>query len=60
MTEEQQTVLMIKGLISELPKEQIEACYKLIDDIKHLMAEAGEPVGTLSVALIGAELQAAS
>ena len=58
MTNEEQTVLIIKGLISELPAEQREACYALIVDVKHLTADAGEPMATLVLALLGAEAQA--
>jgi len=57
MTTEQQTVLLIKGVISELPEDQREACNELAHHIRLLIKNAGEPVGTLAIALIGAEKQ---
>ncbi len=58
MTPEQQTVLLIKGAISELPAAQEEACNELADHIRRAIKQAGEPVGTLALALVGAEAQA--
>lgn len=58
MTQEQQTVLLIKGTISELPTAQREACDELADHIRRAIKTAGEPVGTLALALVGAEAQA--
>lgn len=58
MTQEQQTVLLIKGVISELPAAQKEACNELADHIRRVIKQAGEPVGTLALALVGAEAQA--
>ena len=58
MTQEQQTVLLIKGAISELPAAQSEACEELAEHIRQACKVAGEPVGTLALALVGAEVQA--
>jgi hypothetical protein len=58
MTQEQQTVLLIKGAISELPAAEKEACNELADHIRRAVKLAGEPVGTLALALVGAEAQA--
>lgn len=55
---EQQTLLLIKGAISELPADQEEACLELADHIRRAIKLAGEPVGTLALALVGAEAQA--
>lgn len=57
MTPEKQTVLLIKGAIAELPAAQNEACDELVYHIKTLLKQAGEPVGTLAIALVGAEAQ---
>jgi hypothetical protein len=58
MTQEQETVLLIKGAISELPAAQNEACEELCEHIRMVIKTAGEPVGTLALALVGAEAQA--
>ena len=58
MTEEQQTILVIKGAISELPSAQAEACNELAEHIRRVIKQAGEPAGTLALALVGAEAQA--
>lgn len=58
MTQEQQTVLLIKGAIFELSAAEQEACEELADHIRRLVKQAGEPVGTLALALVGAEAQA--
>ena len=57
MTQEEQNVLLIKGLISELPAAQSEACLELAEHIRSTIKVAGEPVGTLALALVGAEAQ---
>lgn len=58
MTQEQQTVLLIKGAISELSAAEEEACLELAEHIRRAIRIAGEPVGTLALALVGAEAQA--
>ena len=57
MTEEEQTVLMIKGAISELPPELEDQCNAMVEHLRRLVADAGETVGTLAITLVGAELQ---
>lgn len=57
MTPEQQTVLLIKGAISELPAAQVEACNELAEQIRRAIKVTGEPMGTLALALVGAEAQ---
>jgi hypothetical protein len=57
MTEAQQNTLMIKGLIASLPADQQEACNELADFIRRNISNAGEPVGTLAMALVGSEAQ---
>jgi hypothetical protein len=58
MTEEQITILAIKGAISELPPHQEEACNELAEYLRRVVKEAGSPIGELAFALVGAELQA--
>jgi hypothetical protein len=53
-----ETILLIKGAISELPAAQMEACQELAEHIRMVIKTAGEPVGTLALALVGAEAQA--
>ena len=57
MTTERETLLLIKGAISELPAAQREACNELIDHINRVILVAGEPVGSLALAFVGAEKQ---
>ena len=57
MSEEQQTLLMIQGAISQLPAAQEEACNELAEHIRMVIKQAGEPVGTMALALVGAEAQ---
>lgn len=57
MTTEEQTLLMIKGLIASLPAAEQEACEELVEHMRRQLKMAGEPVGTLALALLGAEAQ---
>lgn len=57
MTAEQQNILLIKGLITELPADQAEACHELAEHLRRVIKQAGEPVGTMALALVGAEAQ---
>lgn len=59
MTAEEETVLMIKGVISQLPQVDREACEELADHFRLQMLTAGDPVGSLALALVGAEMQLA-
>lgn len=59
LTEEQITILAIKGAISELAPEHEERCNELVAHMRKMIIEAGSPVGELAIALVGAELQAA-
>lgn len=58
MTHEEQTILMIKGAISQLPAAEQEACNELADQMRRQIKSAGEPVVMLALALVGAEAQA--
>lgn len=60
MTHAEETVFLIKGMISALPAAEAEACNELTEHIRRAVKMAGEPVGTLAIALIGAEAQAAT
>lgn len=57
MTQEQETVLLIKGLIAEMPADQAEACNELAEHIRRACKVAGDPVGTIALSLVGAEAQ---
>lgn len=57
MSAEQETVWAIKGLISELPAAEREAVDELAEHMRRQLACAGEPAGTLVIALLGAEAQ---
>lgn len=58
LTEDEITVLAIKGAISELPPELEDACNEFAEHIRRMVKAAGSPVGELAVALVGAELAA--
>lgn len=57
MTQEEQTLLVIKGAIASLGAAEEEACKELADHIERVVKQAGEPVGTLAMALVGAKMQ---
>ncbi len=57
MSDDQVTLLAIKGAISELPDEQRMACNELAESMRQMVLMAPPPVGTLAFALVGAELQ---
>ncbi len=57
MTPDEETLLMIRGAIASLPAAQVEACNELAEHMRRMIACAGEPVGTLAMALVGAEMQ---
>lgn len=54
---EQIVVNEINKCIDSLGPMEQEACRELVDFFKMNMKRAGEPVGQLAIALIGAELQ---
>ncbi len=56
-TQEEMTLLLIKGAIVSLPVAQAEACNELAEHIRRLLRDAGDPVGSLALALVGAERQ---
>ncbi len=55
---EKETILLIKGMISELPADQREAVEEVAGHLRRVLTSAGEPVGTMALALVGAEAQA--
>ncbi len=60
VTEDEQTLLLIKGAISELPAVQqsaVHACAQDLRDRIRLAEAADEALGTLAFALVGAEVQ---
>lgn len=58
MTEEQLTLLAIQGMISKLPTAQREQCEAMIEHLHRMVADAGDVVGPMAIALIGAEMDA--
>lgn len=57
MTDDELTLAAIKGVISDLPPELREQCDAMIDHLHRMIEDAGDPVGPLAIALIGAEMQ---
>ena len=57
MTNEQQTLLLIKGTIASLPADQQQKVAECADQLRKLMAD-NPPHGLMAVALVGAELAA--
>ena len=57
MKQEQEAVLLIKGLIAEMPADQAEACNELAEHIRQACKVAGDPVGIIALSLVGAEAQ---
>ena len=58
MTEEQETVLMIKGMIASLPPATQEQCEEMVEHLRRMVSDAGDVVGPMAIALVGAELDA--
>jgi len=57
MTEDELTVLAIKGMISDLPPASREQCEAMADHLRRMINDAGDVIGPLAIALVGAELQ---
>ncbi|PAV94006.1 hypothetical protein CJD50_22780 [Hafnia paralvei] len=60
MTEEEQTVLMAKGLIASLPKEKQQTAQQCIETIRSLLEAHPDGEALLALTLVGAELQCES
>ena len=58
MSDEQQTLLVIRGAISTLPPESQEAIAEMAEHIRRMIRTAAQGEGALAVALVGAELAA--
>lgn len=58
MSEEEQTLLMIRGAISILPAESRETITEMAEHIRRMIRTAPPGEGSLAVALVGAELAA--
>lgn len=52
------TVLLLRGLISQYPADQQKAIYDLAESFRSKLKEAGD-IGPLAFSLVGAEMQAA-
>jgi hypothetical protein len=57
MNHEQEIVYTIKGVIASLSPVEQEVCNELVEHMRRQIEAAGEPVGTLALALVGAEAQ---
>ncbi len=57
MTQEQETVLLIKGAITGLTPAEQESCREAAEQIRRIIKSAGDHAGPLAVALVGAEMQ---
>lgn len=57
LSEDEATVLMIKGAIASLSTTQHAECMELYRKVGQMLSDAPDPLGTLVVAMIGAELQ---
>lgn len=57
ITEAEEVVIAVRNTINDLPKEQYQACHELARHIRKSMLYYGEPMATLAVTLIGAEIQ---
>ena len=55
MTKDQQTLIDIRAAIRSLPPGQDEACKELAELIRLNVRRAGNTVGLLALALVGAE-----
>ncbi|EOW5547062.1 hypothetical protein ACOXPD_004035 [Escherichia coli O5:H32] len=57
MTQDQQTILMFKGLIASLPEESQSKVKKAEQAIREVLATYPDGEATIALGLIGAELQ---
>ncbi|ENO7474843.1 hypothetical protein ACB445_000702 [Citrobacter amalonaticus] len=57
MTQDQQTILMFKGLIASLPKETQVKVKQAEKAIRQLLTEYPDGEATIALGLVGAELQ---
>jgi hypothetical protein len=58
MTTEELLIRDIQVIVGQLPGAQYEACNELVAHLEAAIKSAGEPVGTLALALVGAKAQA--
>ncbi|MCW6583586.1 hypothetical protein NFB41_03565 [Yersinia ruckeri] len=57
MTQDEQTVLLFKGLIASLPEEQQHNVQQCLDVIRKLLSDYPGGEAAVAIGLIGAELQ---
>ena len=57
MTQDQQTILMFKGLIASLPEESQQNVKQAEQSIREVLAAYPDGEATIALGLIGAELQ---
>lgn len=59
MSEHKMIVMVLKGVVSELPETQRNQVHSAADKIRAVVADAGD-VGGIALALVGSECAAAS
>ncbi len=57
MTRQEEAILLIKGIVSELSPMEQDQFRELCEHLRHVIKQAGD-VGVLALALIGSEEQA--
>jgi len=57
MTQDQQTILMFKGLIASLPEESQAKVKQAEKAIRQIMTDYPDGEATIAMGLVGAELQ---
>lgn len=57
MSNAEETVFLLRGLIASLPPDEQEAVKDLAEHIRANVRRAGPVVGNLALALVGAEFQ---
>ena len=58
MSDEQDTLLMIRGAIATMPPETQECVHEMAEHIRAMIRRAAKGEGQMAVALVGAELAA--
>ena len=49
-------IMLLRGMIQSLPDAARQQCMDLAQRITQLVVQAGEPVGSLALAMVGVEL----
>lgn len=57
MTQDEETVLLFKGLIASMPEDKQQNVKQCIDVIRQLLSEHPDGEAMVAIGLVGAELQ---